>query len=87
MDKPDLFIVGAGSVGLLLALRYAKEFRQIDIVESRRHIGGIARDFYDASGLVFFRGCQYLSREYLRKAGPEKSLLKFHCLPCSVIEE
>lgn len=65
MDKPNLFIVGAGSVGLLLALRYAKEFHQIDIVESRRSIGGITRDFYDASGRVFFRGCQYLSREYL----------------------
>ena len=88
MDKPDLFIVGAGSVGLLLALRYAKEFRQIDIVESRRHIGGIARDFYDASGLVFFRGCQYLSREYLPDDTLEKlNLYSFEHRYSSITEQ
>lgn len=60
-----LDIVGAGSLGLLLANSLQDLDLEVVIQESKHQIGGITRDFYNKSGQQFFHGCHYMVDESL----------------------
>ena len=64
MNSDPTVIVGAGSVGLILASNLSSEFNEILIHESTGLIGGIMQDFSNDKG-EFFSHCQYLSGSYL----------------------
>lgn len=64
MNSDPTVIVGAGSVGLILASNLSSEFNEILIHESTGLIGGIMQDFSNDKG-DFFSHCQYLSGSYL----------------------
>jgi hypothetical protein len=61
----NIKIVGAGSLGLILAGKVIGKFNKIEIFESSKNLGGVTRDFYSPTGSIFFRGCQYLQSSYL----------------------
>ena len=65
MALDNIKIVGAGSLGLIFAGKIIDKFNKIEIFESSNHLGGVTRDFYNATGSVFFTGCQYLQGSYL----------------------
>jgi hypothetical protein len=61
----NLKIIGAGSLGLILAGKVIDKFNKIEIFESSKNLGGVTSDFYSPAGSIFFRGCQYLQSSYL----------------------
>lgn len=65
MDIEDVKIIGAGSLGLILAGRILDKFRSVEIFESSKSLGGITRDMFNSAGSNFFLGCQYLQASYL----------------------
>jgi UDP-galactopyranose mutase len=50
--RPDVFIVGAGFTGSVLAERLASHGLSVLIIDKRPHIGGNAFDTYDANGVL-----------------------------------
>jgi UDP-galactopyranose mutase len=73
--KKRFLIVGAGFSGLVLAERLSNEYgAECTIVEKRAHIGGNARDEYDAAGVLvhkygphYFRSNSMRIVEYLSR--------------------
>jgi hypothetical protein len=65
VNSNKIKIVGAGSLGLILAGKIIEHFQEIEIFESSGLLGGVTRDFHNSTGSKFFLGCQYLDGSYL----------------------
>ena len=84
----NIKIVGAGSLGLILAGKIIDKFDKIEIFESSKNLGGVTRDFYNPSGSIFFRGCQYLQSSYLPSwALDSDNLMQFEHRYASLTEQ
>lgn len=81
-------IVGAGSIGLLVAGHVASRYKTVEIFESSKEFGGITRDILTPDGDVFFSGCQYLHLNYLPVSLTQRlNLYEFNHYYASLTEE
>ncbi len=81
-------IIGAGSLGLILAGRMLDKFSRVEIFESANGLGGITRDMFNSTGSNFFLGCQYLLASYLPTwAVNSENLLEFEHRYASLTEQ
>jgi len=55
-------IVGGGIIGCLVALQFQKKKYDVTIIEQKKNLGGILRDFQIENDF-FFKGCQYLEND------------------------
>ncbi len=60
--KKKITIVGGGIIGCLVAIHFKKKNYDVTIVEQRKNLGGVLRD-YETKNDFFFRGCQYLEND------------------------
>ena len=88
VEVEDVKIIGAGSLGLILAGRILDKFRSVEIFESSNSLGGITRDMFNSAGSNFFLGCQYLLASYLPNwARNSEYLLEFEHRYASLTEQ
>ena len=88
VDVEDVKIIGAGSLGLILAGRILDKFRSVEIFESSNSLGGVTRDMFNSAGSNFFLGCQYLLASYLPNwARNSEYLLEFEHRYASLTEQ
>jgi hypothetical protein len=84
----NIKIVGAGSLGLILAGKVIGNFNKIEIFESSINLGGVTRDFYSPTGSTFYTGCQYLQSSYLPSWALEsENLVQFEHRYASLTEQ
>tara|TARA_B100001248_G_scaffold262417_1_gene258277 strand:+ start:2683 stop:3945 length:1263 start_codon:yes stop_codon:yes gene_type:complete len=60
--KEKITIVGGGIIGCLVAIHFIKKNYDVTIVEQKKNLGGVLRD-YEIKNDFFFRGCQYLESD------------------------
>lgn len=88
MSFNEVEIIGAGSLGLLLADRFKKSVRKVSMYESSRQVGGITKDFYNTYGQHFFHGCHYMIEEIIPKdINIKRELIEFTHRYASITEQ
>ena len=60
--QKKITIVGGGIIGCLVAVHFRQKKYNVVIIEQRKNLGGVLRD-YEIEDDFFFRGCQYLEND------------------------